>query len=376
MAAMAPPPSPPLSYGALRRLWSAARLRDLLRRRRTQLLLALAVPSALGGDLSTAWQVAQSLLMAVVAPLSHGLAGTAAQGLLTAAWAGACLRWVWNPAWRDSEAALPLPARTRVQADLALLAWALLPWWTLQGAGLALTLWHRAAGLGAAQGATLGAAVLLSQGLGLAAGLALLHRARQRHAGRRRPAAAPPARPPRTRPQGWRQALLWQPLRSGHAPALRREGLLQTAMLVAAAATPLLGGVGPRGAAALLSLLALLGLPRLNRHSGVELSPRLAAAATTLPLDGPRLEAARRRLLLVPALLGLLAGAAMAVALSRADPALAWRPLPLLAWLALLLGTLWRLSAPPPPDPMDNAPWNGLSAVAVLALAGEILESP
>ena len=173
---MPPPHTPPLSapalsYLRLRWRWSAQALREGFWRRRRQVGVLAALLAGSAGNLPSAWASLQSALVFSVWPLARWssgghlgpwLGGLLLQTTLGALQALAFFPWLWSPAWRTQDHALPIPPATRWRTDAALVALTQLPWALAQAAGSALLLAQQPAWLsGAGRGLWLG-------GLGLA----------------------------------------------------------------------------------------------------------------------------------------------------------------------------------------------------------------
>lgn len=221
---------PPLSYLRLRWRWSAQALREWLWRRRRQAGVLAALLAGCAGDLPSAWASLQSVLVFSVWPLARWssaghltpwLGGLLLQTTLGALQALALFPWLWRPAWRTQDNALPLSPATRWRADALLVGLTQLPWVLAQMAGGLLLLAQQPAWLtGPARGLWL-TGLVLAQGLAVLAGTAGLARWRQAPRGRwpqgvaRRSAVS--AHRPALR---WQRALLWLPLWAGAAVLL------------------------------------------------------------------------------------------------------------------------------------------------------------
>ena len=387
---MPPPHTPPLSapalsYLRLRWRWSAQALREGFWRRRRQAGVLAALLAGCAGDLPSAWASLQSALVFSVWPLARWssgghlgpwLGGLLLQTTLGALQALAFFPWLWSPAWRTQDHALPIPPSTRWRADAALVALTQLPWALAQAAGSALLLAQQPAWLsGAGRGLWLGGLGLAQLAAVLVATAAL---ARWRRAPRGRwpgPSARPMAVAASRRPLRWQQALLWQPLWRGAARPLARAGLLQAVGLALCAGTVALGRQAAPWALSAFTLLALLGLPRLGRLSQAHLQPLLDRAARELPLSGQTLERGRRLQLLWPAAAG--ATVLLGVLLAGPLPLSTWRPGVLAAWALWMLPALWWQTAPASPDPAARTSGGVLLLLVGLALATDTLkESP
>lgn len=317
-------------------------------------------------------------LGALVLPLAHlAQAAVARPGLDTAlallASTGACAllgalpvvltRPLWWPArWAQAERALPLAPAVLRQSDRRLLAWLLLPSLAPWAGALGLA-WGNPALVNAAGGLAL--AALLVASLGAAAlGLAWMQAVRR---GAWRPAAeaaatsAVPALSTRLRRLSPVRALVWWPLWRGvarrTAHALLVGGLATPALAAAPLATP--ASLTGWWLAALAGV-ALASTAWLRARSRDELAP-LWAACRALPLATAPLAAARRRLVLLPALAGLVVAGPV---LARLGARPAWAG----AYLLLLAGACWREAHPPPPDATHHASrWLLTLALAVCA---------
>jgi hypothetical protein len=377
-----PQTPPPLSYLRLRWRWSAQALREGFWRRRLQAGALAALLAGCAGDLPSAWASLQSALVFSVWPLARWssvghlgpwLGGLLLQTALGALQALAFFPWLWSPAWRTQDHALPIPPATRWRADAALVALTQLPWALAQAAGSALLLAQQPAWLnGTGRGLWLGGLGLAQLAAVLAATAAL---ARWRRAPRGRwpgPSARPMAVAAPRRPLRWQQALLWQPLWRGAARPLARAGLMQAVGLALCAGAVALGRQAAPWA---LSAFTLLGLPHLGRLSQAHLQPRLLQAARELPLSGQTLERGRRLQLLWPAAAG--AAVLLGVLLAGPLPLASWRPGVLAAWTLWMLPALWWQTAPASPDPAARTSGGLLLLLVGLALATDTLkESP
>ncbi|WP_374588816.1 hypothetical protein [Ideonella dechloratans] len=357
-----PPSAPALSYLRLRWRWSAQALREWLWRRRRQAGVLAALLAGCAGDLPSAWASLQSVLVLSVWPLARWssagqltpwLGGLLLQTTLGALQALALFPWLWRPAWRTQDNALPLSPATRWRADALLVGLTQLPWVLAQMAGSLSLLAQQPAWLtGPARGLWL-TGLVLAQGLAVLAGTAGLARWRQAPRGRwpqgvaRRSAVS--AHRPALR---WQRALLWLPLWAGPARPLARAGLQQAAGLALCAAT--------------------VGLGRLSQ---AHLQPLLLQAARELPLQARRLERGRRLQLLWPTAAG--AAVLLGVLLAGPLPLASWRPGVLAAWALWMLPALWRQTAPASPDPVARTSAGLLGLLLGLALASDALkESP
>lgn len=276
---------------------------------------------------------------------------------------------LWPTAWRDSEAALPLTASAVRRSDAMVSALALLPWWAVQGLGMANVLVQNPAWLHPARLAA-PAALLFTQALAWALGLWGLQRARGTAVGRFRRSARVGAGPVVPTAAPWWWALLVLPVWRGVAGAL---GLWWLASLVLLIAPALLLCWQPTWASAVYAAwsVAALGLTsRLNHLSRQRLAPLLHAAASGLPLSPGSMERARRWQLLLPAL----AGATLLLASALLGPLAAqFRPAVLAAWALVAALSLWWASGRPPRQADEAALRWLLSLVIQLALSTEVL---
>jgi hypothetical protein len=299
-----------LPYGAMRMRWYRQAMWAFLRR--WGAYLAVAVPVICAGVDSPVAVLAGAaawLVMPLFHAVAHGpwmLAGVAAQAL-----AGAALVWgaralLWPAHWAEAERALPIARATLLRSDLAVVAAALLPLWLLQAAGALSVLAAHPAWLMPLRGRAV-AALMLANVVMTALGVGLLQglRAPRRSVGPRsaRPVAAAPGC---LRYGNWVRALLWLPLWRGPA---RRSGQVLAAGSLALCLPGLAAAAWPGGASwalALLALVALLVVTRLNALARTEFEP-LFEAAVGLPVASAPLSRGRAALCLCPLLPGAVA---------------------------------------------------------------------
>ncbi len=367
MPRMARPAAP--SYHAIRLAWCRLALRAFVRRWGVYFVVAaLVVGAGSGSPLAAMAGVAGW----TVVPLAHAAAqgawllpATVAQALLGLGLLAGARSLLWPPHWREAERALPLSRRELRRSDAVVVAWALLPWVALQGAGLLALLQAKPAWLLPVLPRAL-VAWALAQGLAASAGVLMLQGLRRVKVGRDlQPSRTQQIFPTSYSGRGWLRPLLWLPLWRGPA---RRSGL----WLLAGSMALLLPALGlqarPDAAGwwlAALAVAALVLVSRLSVLSRAEYAPVFAGAAT-LPLRASRLEEARQALCLLPL---LSAGVAVGVALAGVP----LRPAVLASYALATCGSCALEARSRPGQESDKAARWLFSLVLCVALASEVV---
>jgi hypothetical protein len=371
----------PVSYAVLRRRWCAAALRQFLRRWGVYgLIVSAAFGAGMPGGPLEALLAVGSLAAWTVLPLAWAVSrwswGWPALLWAPLAWilqmlVGALIvralrPWLWPLAWRDAEAALPMPAAARWRSDMAVAATALLPWWALQALGLANLWGHHTPWFDPGRHAT-GLLLLLAQGLAWGWGVLGLQQARRFKLERPQRSITPATSVAWSRPLRWWTALLWMPMWRGSERALGVWWAGGMLALLGPAAAILWQPHWLPGAFAVWSVGAFALVPRLGVLSRAGLLPLLQEAAAGLPLAAATLERARRTLVLLP--VGLTAVGMLLAAMFTSHDGL--RPLVLLAWAGLAMLSLWWLSSRPLAADGAAVRWL-LCLVMLLALSSEM----
>ena len=364
---------------------------------------------AAGAD--SAWQIAATALGGLVAPLLHaarqpagllplaGLIGLVGIYALLATLPVLATRALWWPRrWAEAERALPLaPAELRA-SDHRVLRWLVLPVQGLLWAGMAVLVGEH--GRAAPAALAWAACALVLSGLASALlGAAWMHHLRRqqgvlhgagpaRHwAVFMRPAlkgslqhrGQPPhaSQPSSTHHTGlaalrrtpWPLALLWWPLWRGQASRTARGLVLAGTAMPALAAAPVAAPAATGWWLAALAMVALATTAWLRSRSEAELQARWPRLCH-LPIAPGHWQAARRGLVLAPVLLAFTVGLLLTGPLLLAQGA---RPLVLLAFAAVWLGSAWLEARPAPADAGHHAARAVLSLVLCMALASEVM---
>lgn len=355
------PALPACSYPAMRARWCRDALRAFLRRWAVH---AVVVAAAVGGGTVGAAGIIGGAAAWLVWPLFAAAAHPAwlLPAIAVHACAGALLLrglrpLLWPAAWREIEAALPIPRSLKLRSDATVSAVALLPWAAACSAGSAALAPHQPpVGLAAVATALVGALLL---------GIADLQRARRLPwAPRRLRPAGATARAP-VAAAGWRRVLLWWPLWRGIAPS---SGRLLAGSTLALLAPSVAIGLAPRGATWALVAYAAGGLvvsSRLARLARRELQP-LHEAAASLPLAATRWRRGLVLLSLGPLLPGGVAAAAWL-------PALPTRPGVAAAFFVTLAAVCTLEAATTPDDPAARSSRWLFGLVLLVVLAAEVI---
>jgi hypothetical protein len=281
----------------------------------------------LAAGASSAWQIAATVLGALVAPLllagehpALGLALAATYALLCGLPVVATRPLWWPRRWAEAERALPLPPAVLLDSDRRLQRWLLGPPLALLWAGMGVLAWEQ----GRSQPAALAAAVLV---LAVASGTAHWWTARWMHHLRRqqgvlhhdrpplpaqpadaaararlqRPGAAtrPPFTAPALRRVAWPRALWWWPLWRGQARRTARGLVLACTATPALAAAPLAAPAATGWWLAALAGAVLVATAWLRSRTEVEFQSRWPRLCH-LPIAPTRWRAAQRSLVLAP----------------------------------------------------------------------------
>lgn len=353
-----------MPYGAMRLRHVRQALRAFLARWGVYIAMAAAV---FGAGASNALQLVMSAAACLVLPLfyaaAHGawlLLALPLQMVFGAALVWAARQILWPARWGEAERALPISRAASLRSDAMVVVFALTPWLALQGAGAATLLasapaWLRPVQLGAVLAllaAGFGSVALSVWGLQLArrapgAGLPVWMSKRwasQAAAPAVSKAVARPLATQRASTWAWIRVMLWLPLWRGPARRTGRSLLGGVLLLLTPSGGLMLTHGGEPWWLALASLLSLAVCARIQHLGRLEFAG-LHAAAAWLPISARALRLARQSLGLWPVLLGT--GLLCASVLALGSPSL--RPLVLLIWAALCLGScLMQVRADPP----------------------------